>query len=119
MKNRKNKPEKEKLLCHPSYLGGRNWEDCSLRQIQPKPSQELFSTNVWPPWHVPVIPITAGRPNGRISGEASLGNNFTQNSHAKNADGITQVVACLPTKGEAMRTIPTTTKTKQTITKIQ
>jgi hypothetical protein len=42
--------------CNPSYLGGWNQEDCSLRPAQAKSFQDPISTNSWAQWHAPVIP---------------------------------------------------------------
>jgi hypothetical protein len=68
---------------------------------------------------VPIVPTTPGKPNRRNLCDVSLGKAFSQNGNAKKGDGVAQVVAYLPSKGETLRTTPTTTKTKQTITKKQ
>jgi hypothetical protein len=41
--------------CNPSYLGGRDWEDNSLRPAWAKSLQDPISTNSWTPWLTPVI----------------------------------------------------------------
>jgi hypothetical protein len=48
----------EAHLCNPSYSGGRDWEDCDLRQAWAKRRQDPISTNqlVW--WYLCVIPGT-------------------------------------------------------------
>jgi hypothetical protein len=42
--------------CNPSYLGGRDLEDCSSRLAQAKSLQDPISTNSWVRWCIPVIP---------------------------------------------------------------
>jgi hypothetical protein len=58
--------------CNPSYLGGRDQEDHSLRSAQVKKekkrsSQDPISTNGWTQWYTPIITATWGSTNTKIA----------------------------------------------------
>jgi hypothetical protein len=40
--------------CNPSYLGGCDWVDCSLRPAWAKRLQDTISINSWIWWYAPV-----------------------------------------------------------------
>jgi hypothetical protein len=44
--------------CNPSYSGGRELEDQSLRSALAKRLQDRISTKGWVQWHMPGIPTT-------------------------------------------------------------
>jgi hypothetical protein len=58
---------------NPSYLGGKEWKDWSLKPAQAKSSQDPISTNRWVQWNKPVIPALVGSVNKEDRGQESLG----------------------------------------------
>jgi hypothetical protein len=91
--------------CNPSYLGGRHWEDHGLRPAWVKSYWDPIPNNslVW--WQKPVIPVTQGSLNERITLQASTGKNmrpYPQNTKSKENCIHAEKVYCLPNKCKAL-----------------
>jgi hypothetical protein len=81
--------------CNPSYLGGRDWEDCCSRPGQAKCLWDPISTNDWTWWNTSVIPAKWEAQIGLWSGHKVRP--YLKINHAKMTSRVAHVIECLPT----------------------
>jgi hypothetical protein len=87
--------------CNPSYLGGWDWEDCSLRPAWAN-SKTPVSTNSWAWCH---IPVKIGGSWSRMAWRPHLQNK----QNKKGVGGIAQAVERLSSKHKALNSTFSTT----------